>query len=58
MAADQGCGFGKTAMNEGAGRINAAQMLAEIGDERRRFQTFGQLAAEARVSPVTHASGK
>ena len=41
-----------------AGRINAAQMLAEIGDERGRFQTFDQLAAEAGVSPVTHASGK
>lgn len=41
-----------------AGRINAAQMLAEIGDQRDRFQTFDQLAAEAGVSPVTHASGK
>jgi transposase len=41
-----------------AGRINAAQMLVEIGDERGRFQTFDQLAAEAGVSPVTHASGK
>jgi transposase len=41
-----------------AGRINAAQMLAEIGDQRARFQTFDQLAAEAGVSPVTHASGK
>ncbi|AWN40181.1 transposase [Methylobacterium durans] len=41
-----------------AGRINAAQMLAEIGDEQARFQTFDQLAAEAGVSPVTHASGK
>jgi len=41
-----------------AGRINAAQILAEIGDVRSRFQTEAQLAAEAGVCPVTHASGK
>ncbi|WP_346294340.1 IS110 family transposase [Sphaerothrix gracilis] len=41
-----------------AGRINAAQILAEIGDDRERFQTADQLAAEAGVCPVTHASGK
>jgi len=41
-----------------AGRICAAQMLAEIGDVRERFQTDAQLAAEAGVCPVTHASGK
>ncbi len=41
-----------------AGRICAAQILAEIGDVRERFQTADQLAAEAGVSPVTHASGK
>jgi len=41
-----------------AGRINAAQILAELGDVRARFQTEDQLAAEAGVSPVTHASGK
>jgi transposase len=41
-----------------AGRINAAQILAELGDVRARFQTEGQLAAEAGVCPVTHASGK
>ena len=41
-----------------AGRICAAQILAEIGDVRERFQTEDQLAAEAGVSPVTHASGK
>jgi len=41
-----------------AGRICAAQILAELGDVRDRFQTEGQLAAEAGVSPVTHASGK
>lgn len=41
-----------------AGRICAAQMLAEIGDVRERFQTEDQLAAEAGVCPVTHQSGK
>jgi transposase len=41
-----------------AGRICAAQILAELGDVRERFQTEDQLAAEAGVSPVTHASGK
>lgn len=40
------------------GRICAAQILAELGDVRGRFQTEAQLAAEAGVSPVTHASGK
>jgi transposase len=41
-----------------AGRICAAQIRAELGDVRARFQTDDQLAAEAGVSPVTHASGK
>ena len=41
-----------------AGRINAAQILAELGDVRQRFQTEEQLAAEAGVSPVTFESGK
>lgn len=41
-----------------AGRICAAQILAELGDVRERFQTDAQLAAEAGVCPVTHASGK
>lgn len=41
-----------------AGRLNAAQILAELGSERARFQTEAQLAAEAGVCPVTHASGK
>jgi transposase len=41
-----------------AGRVCAAQILAEIGDVRARFQTEEQLAAEAGVCPVTHASGK
>jgi len=41
-----------------AGKINAAQILAELGDVRERFPTQDQLAAEAGVCPVTHASGK
>ena len=41
-----------------AGRVNAAQILAELGDVRERFQTADQLAAEAGACPVTHASGK
>jgi transposase len=41
-----------------AGSINAAQILAELGDERERFASAEQLAAEAGVCPVTHASGK
>jgi transposase len=41
-----------------AGRLNAAQILAELGDVRERFPTEDQLAAEAGVCPVTHASGK
>ena len=41
-----------------AGRINAAQILAELGDHRSRFQNEEHLAAEAGVAPVTHASGK
>jgi transposase len=40
------------------GSINAAQILAELGDDRLRFSTFEQLAAEGGVAPVTHASGK
>jgi transposase len=41
-----------------AGRINAAQILAELGDDRERFATDDQLAAEAGVAPVTYSSGK
>lgn len=40
------------------GCINAAQILAELGDDRLRFATFEQFAAEAGVAPVTRASGK
>jgi transposase len=41
-----------------AGRICAAQILAELGDVRARFPTEHQLAAEAGVAPVTYQSGK
>jgi transposase len=41
-----------------AGKINAAQIIAELGDVRERFQTEDQLAAEAGICPVTYESGK
>ena len=41
-----------------AGKVNAAQIVAELGDDPERFQTENQLAAEAGVAPVTHESGK
>lgn len=41
-----------------AGRVNAAQILAELGDDRSRFTHPDQLAAQAGVAPVTYASGK
>jgi transposase len=41
-----------------AGRVCAAQILAELGDVRERFPTHDQLAAEAGVAPVTYESGK
>jgi transposase len=41
-----------------AGRICAAQLLAELGSVRERFDSDVQLAAEAGVAPVTYASGK
>jgi transposase len=41
-----------------AGRICAAQILAELGSVRERFHTDERLAAEAGVAPVTYASGK
>ncbi len=40
------------------GSVNAAQILAELGDDRERFSSFEQLAAEGGVAPVTRASGK
>jgi transposase len=41
-----------------SGAVNAAQILAELGDDRARFPTADQLAAEAGAAPVTRASGK
>jgi transposase len=41
-----------------AGRICAAQILAELGDVRERFPDLDRLAAEAGVVPLTYASGK
>lgn len=41
-----------------AGQVNAAQILAEIGDDRDRFASAEHLAAEAGVVPVTDSSGK
>jgi hypothetical protein len=40
------------------GKVNAAQILAELGDVRERFQSEDQLAAEAGICPVTYESGK
>jgi len=41
-----------------AGQICAAQILAELGSVRERFDSDEHLAAEAGVAPVTYASGK
>ena len=41
-----------------SGAVNAAQILAELGDDRARFPTAEQLAAEGGLAPVTHASGQ
>lgn len=41
-----------------SGEVNAAQLLAEIGDVRERFQSDDVLAMEAGVVPVTKRSGK
>jgi transposase len=40
------------------GRICAAQILSELGDDRARFTSAEQLAAESGVAPITRASGK
>jgi len=41
-----------------AGRVCAAQILAELGSVRERFDSHEHLAAEAGVAPVTYQSGK
>jgi len=41
-----------------SGKVNAAQVLAELGDDRQRFTSADHLAAEAGVAPITRESGK
>jgi transposase len=41
-----------------SGRVCAAQILAEIGDDRGRFVSGDHLAAEGGAAPVTRESGK
>lgn len=41
-----------------SGRICAAQLLAELGDDRGRFVSSDHLAAEGGMVPVTRESGK
>lgn len=41
-----------------SGRVCAAQILAELGNDRVRFASAEQLAAEAGVAPITRESGK
>lgn len=41
-----------------AGQICAAQILAELGEDRARYLTADQLAAETGFAPVTKQSGK
>lgn len=41
-----------------AGRVCAAQILAELGSVRERFDSEQHLAAVAGVTPLTYASGK
>lgn len=40
------------------GRVCAAQLVAEIGDDRARFVSADHLAAEGGAAPVTRESGK
>jgi transposase len=41
-----------------AGKVCAAQITAELGDDPGRFVSEDHLAAEAGIAPVTKASGK
>jgi transposase len=41
-----------------AGRVCAAQILAELGDVRERYPTLDRLTSEAGVVPLTYQSGK
>jgi len=40
------------------GRLNAAQIVAELGEDPHRFADRDHLASEAGVAPATRASGK
>jgi transposase len=40
------------------GSVNAAQILAELGEDRERFTSFDHFAAEAGTCPITYQSGK
>lgn len=40
------------------GELNAAQIVAELGDDPRRYAGRDHLASEAGAAPVTRASGK
>lgn len=42
----------------GMGEVTAATMLAEMGEDRRRFPTASALLAETGTAPVTRASGR
>lgn len=42
----------------GAGPVIAANLLAEIGEDRDRFPHVGALLAESGLAPVTRSSGK
>ncbi|HKU60355.1 MAG TPA: IS110 family transposase [Gemmatimonadales bacterium] len=41
-----------------AGQICAAAILAELGEDRSRYQSADQLAADAGLAPVTRQSGR
>jgi transposase len=41
-----------------AGKVCAAQITAELGDDPARFVSEDHLAAEAGIAPITRASGK
>jgi len=40
------------------GTLNAAQILAELGDDAQRYPSEAQLAAEGGAAPLTRASGR
>jgi transposase len=57
--ASEQSGMGRLVMSfPRTGRTNAAQIVAELGDDPSRYLTRDHLASEAGVTPVTRASGK